>query len=152
MPFFATIAECDAKLGQWVTNPADGSSHECVVAVKRLAQAPKTSFWRRGQKVKGNSIAPGTAIATFPRVHANGHLEFKGHGAIFIRQTATSIWVYDQWGEHPPHPAKPFGKREIFFNCGGYVSNDAEAFYVIELVETPSTDPALCGPTSYAGG
>ena len=144
MPFFANLTTCAQKEqdSTWVTSAADPGSKECVVAVKALAHAPKTSFWRRGQKVKGNSIAPGTAIATFPRVHADGHLEFKGHGAIYISQTTGGIYVYDQWN------TKRFGRRFIRFKCDGYVSDDGDAFYVIELTELPSSDPAMCGPGS----
>lgn len=75
--------------------------------------------------------------------YENG-FRFKGQSAIFVRYFAGGIEVYDQF----PDPPKPFGKRPIYNRCGYYVGNDAAAFYVIELHEEPSGEPALCGPSS----
>jgi len=38
---------------------------QCVAFVKASSGAPVTSMWKRGQKVKGNNVSKGTAIATF---------------------------------------------------------------------------------------
>lgn len=143
MPFLANLDVCAEleRQAKWAEAASDPGSKECVVAVKGLAGAPATGLWRRGEKVRGNNILPGTAIATFP-IKSNGQFRFKGHAAIFIRYTASSFEVYDQWNEVHLH------RREMTKFCEGYVSNDAEAFYVIELSEHPSDDPALCGPTS----
>jgi len=143
MPFTANIQTCESKLGTYVSSGADAGSKECVAAVKALAGAPATPAWRRGAKVKGNHhVMPGAAIATFPVVR-NAHFGFKGHAAIFIRHTADGFEVYDQWN------GTPLQRREITRNCTGYVSNDTEAFYIIELTEHPSDDPALCSSDSY---
>jgi hypothetical protein len=143
MSFIANLRDCEAKLGTYVSSGADAGSKECVAAVKALAGAPATFAWRRGERVKGNLLVmPGTAIATFPLTR-NTHFGFKGHAAILIRHTAAGFEVYDQWNGTPLH------RREITSSCAGYVSNDAEAFYVVELTEHPSDDPALCGSSSH---
>jgi len=150
MPYMATIQACEAKVGEWVAAGADASHSSeavrkgCAAAVKALTGAPQTSLWRRGKKVKGNNILPGTAIATFPTKVGTVFM-FKGHAAILAEIHATGLVVYDQYNT----PEKPFGKRTIKFVCGGYVSNDGEAFYVIEAVQDPlTTNPALCSSTS----
>lgn len=138
------LAEQEDK---WLNDARDPGSHECVAAVKALTNAPHTVAWRRGKKVRGNNIEPGTAIATFPitvdkkvKEIKNGkavwiikkEFRFKGHSAIFAGylQNGTGIEIYDQY----PHPSKSFGKREIKFSTPG-ISNNADAFYVIELLE-----------------
>lgn len=152
MAFMANLNVCAEKAAQniWVTGSSDPGSQECVVSVKALSGVPQTSLWRRGKKVKGNNVLPGTAIATFPKSGGNGHgFRFEGHAAIFVRYTATGIEVYDQWKPKPSSSGKTFGKRVIPFKCWGHVSDDAEAFFVIELAEVPSHEPALCGPSSH---
>lgn len=146
MAFYANLAECKSRLGQYVTNDekngAGEPSQECPMPVKELAGAPATSQWRRGVKVKGNTILPGTAIATFPK-QSGGGFRYSGHAAIYIGQSAGGIDVYDQWN------GRRFNIRHIPFRCTNSVSNDGEAFYVIELTEVPSSDPALCSSSSY---
>ena len=152
MPFTTTIAKCkeeERKKG-WVAAGADAAHINekvrkgCVAAVKALTGAPETAKWRRGKKVKGNNIPPGTAIATFPVEKDDEPFGFKGHAAIYSFQTEGCLHVYDQ------HENKRFSWQMIRFQCGGYVSNDGEAFYVIETMQDSSTtDPALCGPTSF---
>jgi len=151
MPFMADLNRCRDLAAQniWVSDGPDAGSKECVAAVKALTAllSVSTSLWRRGKKVKGNNILPGTAIATFPR-KSNGEFRFKGHAAIFVSETATGIIAYDQWGPNDNRPGKVFGKRLILFRCADHVSDDAEALFVIELIEEPSNEPALCGPSS----
>jgi hypothetical protein len=153
MAFMADLNRCKELAAQniWVSNGPDAGSKECVVAVKALTALinVSTNLWRRGKKVKGNNILPGTAIATFP-IKSNGKFRFKGHAAIFVNETAAGIMVYDQWKPSASDPdGKHFGKREIDYLCTRYVSNDAEAFFVIELAEEPSNEPALCSSSSY---
>ena len=140
----------------WVNTLADRATGNpfirfgCVTAVKALANTPPTIAWRRGKKVKGtSSILPGTAIATFGKL-GNGMFLFKGHAAIFDKIVGGDLYVYDQWWGNIPSRRKQFNLRPISFNCGGYVSNDAEAFYTIELTEDLSGDPLFCGPDSFA--
>ncbi|MDR1423565.1 MAG: BPSL0067 family protein [Azoarcus sp.] len=142
--------------GGWVTAPADRATgnesytYGCVTAVKALTGAPGSNDWRRGKKVKGNSITKGTAIATFAR-EKEGHYAFKEHAAIFDGYE-DGLAMYDQWWSSTDEKRKRFSRRIIPFTCGGYVSNDGEAFYVIELTEDPNGDPIFCGLTSTAGG
>jgi hypothetical protein len=167
MPYKVSLEKCEefAKQDTWVSAGPDAGSKQCVAAVKALAGLllPDTSLWRRGRKVKSRntevgatiamSIEPGTVIATFPIVVdqkvkgvkdgtigwiTKKEFRYKGHAAIFVGYTSTGIEVYDQY------VGKPFGKREIKYKCGGYVSNDADAFYVVESVQVPLDEPALC--------
>ncbi|MDR3088068.1 MAG: BPSL0067 family protein [Azoarcus sp.] len=163
--FFADGIDIDKALNNphpysnngWVTDPRDRGTGNpniefgCATAIKALTGAPATASWRRGKKVKGNTtIAPGTAIATFAR-QANGKFLFKGHAAIFCNHNmGNGFMVYDQWRDAVVDRRKHFSKRPIYPKCKGYVSNDAEAFYFIELVEYSSGDPLFCGPGSSA--
>jgi hypothetical protein len=155
MAFMADLDKCAELAAQniWVNKAPDLNSRECVASVKALTGVPQTTLWRRGKKVKGNSILPGTAIATFP-ILSNGKFRFKGHAAIFVKYEAGGIVVYDQWGSGPVLPGQtlpgvPFHKRTIEYRCSGGVSNDGEALFVIELAEEPSNEPALCSSSSY---
>lgn len=88
-------------------------SGQCVALVKELAGAPASSLWREGDKLvdvfKAKKLIPtGTAIATFE----DGRYPNKptgNHAAIFIRQVAGGIEVFDQWSGHSP------SKRTIMF-------------------------------------
>ena len=75
---------------------------------------------------------------------------FKGHAAIFDKIVGNVLYVYDQWRDNNPIHQNLFSRRPIDFKCNGYVSNDAEAFYTIELTEDLSGDPLFCGPGSFA--
>jgi len=117
MPYVANITEVKTHLGKHV-----GESQECVSAVKKLAHAPQTNLWKRGEWVKGKvTLDPGTAIATFDAAGT-----YKGHGAIYIRQDITGIYVYDQWNGQPLH------ERRIRFRGQGKISNDGDQFYVVD--------------------
>jgi len=65
----------------------------------------------------------GTAIATFD---ANG--QYVGHAAIYVKQDAVGIHVYDQW---ITGAGKAVGARMIRWNGSG-VSNRGDGFYVVE--------------------
>ncbi|MDR0634975.1 MAG: BPSL0067 family protein [Azoarcus sp.] len=147
MPFIVDLKKCEelAAKNDWVSSGPDAGSRECVAAVKALAfggKAVPTSLWRRGKKVFGNDILPGTAIATFPvMLGKDERFRFKGHSAIFLGYLGEiGIEVYDQY----PDPPKPFGKRLIKNDCSRSTSNNADSFYVIELHEDPPGKPALC--------
>ena len=100
-----------------------GESRECVAAVQSLANAPHTSFWKRGALVKNNfSIKKGTVIATF-----KSESQYKGHAAIYVEQNSNGIIVYDQW------KTKAISMRLIRFNRPeNGISNDGDKFYVVE--------------------
>jgi hypothetical protein len=83
-----------------------------------------TSTWKAGRKVRGNTISPGTAIASFrDEVYQNDH------AAIFVSQDDKGITVYDQYN----HPKKPWSMRVLYFDLKqkGDYSNDGEYFYTI---------------------
>ena len=82
-----------------------------------------TSTWKQGIKVRGNKVPPGTAIASF----RNGKFA-QDHAAIFIRETADGLEVWDQFN----HPSKPWGKRVLRFSKDNDRSNNGNLFYVIE--------------------
>lgn len=85
-----------------------------------------TRNWKPGRKVKGNDVSPGTAIASFrDGVYQNDH------AAIFVKQDADGITVYDQYNK----PPKPWGVRVLKFGTKrkNDYSNDGEFFYTIVL-------------------
>lgn len=74
---------------------------ECVDLVKLCSHAPLTRFWKPGQKVFGNNIPAGTAIATFRR---GKYPNKKGyHAAIYSHQDENGIYAWDQWHGQPVH-------------------------------------------------
>lgn len=85
----------------------------------------RTFTWTKGEKVRDNNIATGTAIASF----RDGSKKYQNdHAAIFIRQTSKGLEVYDQFN----HPPKPWGKRTLPFGDNKDYSNNGDLFYVIE--------------------
>lgn len=100
----------------------------CVRFVQEAARAPHTSHWRRGAKVRGNSVAIGTAIATFSAAgRYENATDGRSHAAILIAEESGGLRVWDQWTGHPVAP------RTIRWHGGqGKASNDGDAFYVIE--------------------
>lgn len=100
---------------------------QCVAFVQKVADAPTTSVWTQGVKVKDSAyITPGTAIATFVDGHYPNHAH-GNHAAIYISHDSQGIQVWDQWTSQPVH------RRTIRYHGGtGSASNDGDAFYVIE--------------------
>lgn len=98
----------------------------CVALVAQCFGAPDSSRWKEGKRVKGASVFPGTAIATFvdgryPQGPAGQH------AAIYIEQDTDGIVVWDQW------PGQPIQRRKILFRGGeGPRFTDGDAFSVIE--------------------
>ncbi len=76
-------------------------SGECVDLLKACARTPNTYQWRPGQKVFGNKIPTGTAIATFHRGRYPNKSGY--HAAIYISQSDKGIYVWDQWRKKPVH-------------------------------------------------
>jgi hypothetical protein len=131
-----------APVGKWVCSPgssfgpfdaapADHKAHpdycgQCVSFVKQVCPTmPGTGSWKKGKQVKNNTdVTPGTVIATF-----NASNLYEGHAAIFVRQdTATGIYVYDQWVTGAP---KAVGPRTLRWGAKG-ISNNGDNFYVVE--------------------
>lgn len=105
---------------------------ECVSFVKRCTgdNGRSTSQWKKGKKVRGNSIAAGTAIATFL---GNGGTTFQsgnGHAAIFISQDSKGINVWDQFHKRDGS-CKTVAPRYLPFGNPSGSSNDGDKFYVI---------------------
>jgi hypothetical protein len=99
--------------GNFTETTAVIGNGQCVALVKELTGAPASSMWREGESLialfEAKKMIPrGTAIATFVdgcyQNRATGN-----HAAIFIRQVAGGIEVFDQWTNHPP------SKRTIMF-------------------------------------
>jgi len=77
---------------QWIGQNSVGTG-ERVPLVQQATGAPRSTEWRPGIQVQGNTdIRPGTAIATFD---SNGR--YDGHAAIYLGQDAHRIQVIDQW-------------------------------------------------------
>lgn len=95
---------------------------QCVAFVREASEAPHTSLWREGERVRGAAIERGTAIATF----VNGEylsLPHGNHAAIYVGQNDSGLIVWDQWVGQPVH------QRTIRFKGGtGNPSNDGDAF------------------------
>jgi len=102
-----------------------------VALVQQATGAPRSTEWRRGAPVGGNStIRPGTAIATFD---ANGH--YQGHAAIYLGQDEHGVRVIDQWNirrngrvwlHHTP------SERIIRFkNPNGQLVDQGEYYHVV---------------------
>jgi hypothetical protein len=108
---------------------------QCVRLLQEVISGmPHTSFWRPGEKVKGNiKIKKGTAIATFfnGRYPSNEH---GNHAAIYLRQDAASIWVIDQFISDKEKFQK-INNRPLHFGAP-YPSNNGDLFYVIETEAT----------------
>jgi hypothetical protein len=92
---------------RWIGRNSVGTG-ECVSLVQQATGAPRSTEWRPGAQVQGNTnIPPGTAIATFD---SNGR--YDGHAAIYLGQDGEGIRVIDQWnvrdvqarviGQQPP--------------------------------------------------
>ena len=128
MPYICSNPETYALSGKPVGNG------ECVAFVRECSKAPKADSWRSGLKVQcamsGTGIKPGTAIATF----FNGRYPNKktgNHAAIYIRQTASAIYVWDQWARDKNRVGVQ--QRPIWFRHGtGDPVNDGDNYYVIE--------------------
>jgi hypothetical protein len=114
--------------------PDSNGNTECVEFIKQSLNAPVTSVWYEGTKIKKidsgklDTISKGTAIATFfgGRYPQNGTTG--KHAAIYLGQDAEGIQVLDQWNAQgrvlprtiPWQPRRPG------------LSNDGNAFSVIE--------------------
>ncbi len=82
---------------RWV-GPNSVGTGECVALVQAATGAPRSTEWRQGVQVQGNTtIRPGTAIATFD---SNGR--YTGHTAIYLGQDEHGIRVVDQWNIRDP--------------------------------------------------
>jgi hypothetical protein len=100
----------------------------CALFVQRVSRVGLTKTWRRGQRVRNNSVPQHTIIATFagdPPRYAN-RSNGTAHVAVFIRQEPGGLRVWDQWRGQPVH------QRTIQFRAGqGRPVNDGDAYFVV---------------------
>jgi hypothetical protein len=130
MPGFSIDLAKAAKYEKQVLSDEPGWKKykgECAAGVQYVfakAGNPlgKTSSWKQGIQVKGNNVPPGTAIASF----RNGKYS-QDHAAILVRETKAGLEVWDQFNR----PAKPWGKRTLFFKKNSDRSNNGNLMYVI---------------------
>jgi hypothetical protein len=106
-----------------------GDGH-CAAFVRNAAQTPETAAWRRGPKVRGGNLTPGTAIATFePDGTYGNNLDGSSHAAILIADNIDGLLVWDQWHGQPVH------QRIIWFRDGrGKAANDGDRFFAVEAI------------------
>jgi len=106
----------------WNVNKGECATGVQYVFYKAGNPLGKTALWKQGKKVRGNNIPAGTAIASF----RNGKYS-QDHAAILIRETKAGLEVWDQFNT----PAKPWGKRTLYFSAKKDYSNNGDLFYVI---------------------
>lgn len=113
---------------------------QCVAFARAAAAIGHTQTWKRGVQVRGATIIPGTAIATFDQ---NGKYENDTHGrshaAIYLGQDAVGILVLDQWVQRSRMPdgtmkeqVQPVHERRIRFQPNAKAVNDGRNYYVID--------------------
>jgi len=117
------LSRASSRVGQVLGSPP--YKGECAAGVQQLfaeAGLPLglTSSWVQGPKVRGSRIPPGTAIASF----RGG--KYWTHAAVFVRETAEGIEVYDQWVGQPWH------KRVLRFDRAHDGRNSGDDFYAIQ--------------------
>lgn len=111
------------------------STGSCASLVQHYTRVGRTSKWKEGEAVKGNTgIKKGTAIATF----VDGeypNLAHGNHAALYVSQDANGITVVDQW-EGLPKPHKRvlgFKGKTADGTAWEDPSNNGDAFSIIEL-------------------
>ena len=107
-----------------------GNGH-CVAHVRQIGGLPHTSFWRRGELVRGSNCAPGTIIATFDDNGRYGnHVDGRSHCAVLLAENSDGLLVIDQWLAQPVH------QRTIRYRGGaGAAVNDGDRYYTVEVAE-----------------
>jgi hypothetical protein len=109
------------------TSVGDGN---CIAFVRRVARMPDPQRWRRGPRVRGGDLSPGTVIATFTSNGTYGNqLDGRSHAAILIAENSDGLLVWDQWFGQTVH------QRVIRFRGGqGEAINDGDQFFAIQAV------------------
>lgn len=132
----------DYEENEAVAVNGDDEAH-CALLVQKLTGAPVTSTWKRGDKVRGGTVTPGTAIATFMD---DGNYDGNSgvcHAAIFIKAAADHLYVWDQWKNGHLGQRKADGYRHGMRACTFKTpeakkskdyrrQNDGDEFYVIK--------------------
>lgn len=100
----------------------------CALYVQRVSRVGLARTWRRGIKVRGNSIPRHTIIATFDAAgRYSNRRDGSAHAAVFIHQEgSTGIRVWDQW------VGRPVAQRTIRFKGGvGTANNDGDRYWTV---------------------
>lgn len=111
--------------------PVKGNG-QCAVLVEMLAGAPRAEFWKKGVGVRGATILPGTAIATFDASGKYPNKSTGNHAALYMKQDGHGIEVIEQY-----KGLEFIKRRKIRFMNGkpayhNNLANDADGYSVIE--------------------
>jgi hypothetical protein len=94
--------------------------------VRRAADVPSPSVWRRGDRVQNNiNILPGTAIATFLDQNFD-NLKSGGWAVIYVSQDAGGLRVLTQYDGTRVH------EEVVAWHASAGDSNTGDRFYIIE--------------------
>ena len=116
--------------------------NECAALVQAFG-VTRTGTWRRGPRVKGNNILPGTVVATMRDDKYYSDYSGRSHVAIFESQTSNGICTIDQWNGSDIHREfRPFKPEDLGderpFKKGqdpyGWIG-DADEYYVVYSTE-----------------
>ena len=108
---------------------------ECVEFIRQTLNAPHTSLWREGLKIRRlavgeyDPVAHGTAIATFVAGRYPQEGDTGKHAAIYLGQDGIGLQVVDQWRNRAGGVDRHTIRWEPM-RLG--LSNDGHAFSVIE--------------------
>jgi hypothetical protein len=122
---------CCPNAASYEGKPVIGNA-ECAVLVEKLAHAPTTMHWRKGQTVRGSSgVLTGTAIATFDAAGKYPNQPTGNHAALYLSQDGAGIYVIEQYVG-----LEKIQKRHIRFMNGAVpyhnnIANDGDAYSVI---------------------
>lgn len=136
MPFIANLKSIEENHSGQVV----GNGH-CAVFVQAVSSVGGTANWRQGIKVAGNTITPGTVIATFSGGRYRNYyglptdkkVFFGSHAGIFVSQTDKYIVMWQQYVNKEVH------KQIYKFQRGKYSSfiSDADNYFVVEHTGNP---------------
>jgi hypothetical protein len=113
-----------------------GVNQQCVALTRHFTGLPCTDCCRAGQQVMGNTIIPGTTIATF---NENGRYPKgrKKNSGIYLYSTHEGMVILDQW---PGHKA-----QARLVTPGGSPQNDPNAYSVITVPAGTTSSKCECG-------
>lgn len=103
----------------------------CVLYTQRVSKVGLTRDWQRGRKVRAGNVPANTIIATFVPDGRGGWIygnrrDGSSHAAVFIREQADGLLVWDQWVK------RPVAQRVIRFKGGiGTANNDGDRYFVV---------------------
>lgn len=109
---------------------------DCAQLIKLLTPGLKgrpASSWKQGARVLDTTaLNPGTAIATFVDGKYPDNQSGQ-HAALFVSYAGKAIWVMDQWKNDKRKPTVSMRLIHPAPPRAASLSNNPDAFYVIEL-------------------